>query len=231
MLQHDGSLKNRYQILLYLHSLSSETLTTATPPPQHVHMTWHVSLQLNFRVWNYPDSLLYCSSELGGFMWNDFSENSLLEADLFSTFSPKKCHFKFRMNVIPLFIQFYFILIARSVFCTISYADDTSLFPLIPKMTLFLDNLLKSINTRNWFRGYKFSLKVCKWKCHTNVTKYIGILTDKHLIWNKHIQHIIVKVSKACGIRNRLGYSLSRHAMITLYNTLNLPYFTHCNIE
>ena len=45
--------------------------------------------------------------------------------------------------------------------------------------------------------------------------------------WNKHINHISLKVSKAIGILYRLKSVYSLSVLLTLYNTLVLPYFNY----
>ena len=55
----------------------------------------------------------------------------------------------------------------------------------------------------------------------------MGLILESNLSWNKHINHISLKVSKAIGIlyRRKSVYTLS--VLLTLYNTLVLPYFNY----
>ena len=61
------------------------------------------------------------------------------------------------------------------------------------------------------------------------VTRFIlgGLLLESNLSWNKHINHISLKVSKAIGIVYRLKSVYPLSVLLTLYNTLVLPYFNY----
>ena len=57
---------------------------------------------------------------------------------------------------------------------------------------------------------------------------FLGLILHDSLSWDKHINHISLKVSKAIGILYRLK-SIYPHRvlLITLYNTLILPHFNY----
>ena len=146
--------------------------------------------------------------------------------------------------------------VASNIFHITSYADDTSLFFSSNDIHFLLDTVQNDfINIQNWFCANKLSLNVGKTKfivfsslsknfdpninsirlCGVNirlstVTTFLGVLIDNHLTWNNHIEHVAKKVSKGVGIINRLRHLLPRRTMVTLYNTLILPYLTYCNV-
>ena len=62
------------------------------------------------------------------------------------------------------------------------------------------------------------------------VTKcnFLGLVLQSNLYWNKHINHISLKVSKAIGVIHRLKSVYPLSVLLTLYNTLVLPHFNYC---
>jgi len=61
-------------------------------------------------------------------------------------------------------------------------------------------------------------------------TKFLGVHVDSSLNWKTHASQVSLKVSKTLGVLNRVKHILSTNLRKLLYNTLVLPYFTHCNI-
>jgi hypothetical protein len=142
-------------------------------------------------------------------------------------------------------------------FGAIIYADDTALnttLNFVASMSntnnieVILNNELENVN--NWLKVNKLSLNTQKTKAmifHTpqrkvskpklliddneimyvNEFNYLGIHFDKNLNWNKHIEVISKKISKTCGILNRLKRYLPQHILLTLYNTLVLPHLNY----
>jgi hypothetical protein len=56
---------------------------------------------------------------------------------------------------------------------------------------------------------------------------YLGIILDKHLSWKAHISRISLKLSKVIGIMCRMKNMLPREILLTLYNSLVLPYLNY----
>lgn len=104
-----------------------------------------------------------------------------------------------------------------------------------------------------WFLANKLSLNViktnfiifCPWQRKYNLnnltvlfngtvinqvksTKFLGIIIDEHLCWNDHIHQVESKISKSCGILARLKHILPQRVLLTLYNSLILPYLNYC---
>ena len=61
-------------------------------------------------------------------------------------------------------------------------------------------------------------------------TKFLGVILDQRLSWSPHILNIKSKVAKTIGILHKARQTLGRRYLISLYNTLILPYFTYCKI-
>ena len=58
--------------------------------------------------------------------------------------------------------------------------------------------------------------------------KFHGLIISSNLKWNKHINHISIKVSKVIGIMIRLKYIVHCDVLQTLYNSLIVPHFHYC---
>ena len=48
---------------------------------------------------------------------------------------------------------------------------------------------------------------------HKDYVKYLGILIDKNLSWKRHIDHIIIKVSRTVGLIAKLRHFLPTHTL------------------
>ena len=134
------------------------------------------------------------------------------------------------------------------IFDMLMYADDTTLYCNI-NQTITAETINRElIKISQWLGANKLSLNVVKTKFmvfHASkksviytelqingnnierVTQFIflGLILESNLSWNKHINYISLKVSKAIGILLKSVYPLS--VLLTLYNTLVLPYFNY----
>ena len=61
-------------------------------------------------------------------------------------------------------------------------------------------------------------------------TKFLGVIIDDKLTWSEHISYITETISRNTGVISRLRSFLPSSALISLYNTLVLPYLYYCNI-
>ena len=57
---------------------------------------------------------------------------------------------------------------------------------------------------------------------------FLGVILHSHMTWNKHINHMSMKISTSIGILCRLGNIYPESVLVTLYNTLILPHFHYC---
>ena len=136
----------------------------------------------------------------------------------------------------------------------ILYADDTNVFvshesPIEASRIANVE--ISKLNI--WFKINKLSLNVKKTKAMffspkkevfnnegvnlsindipidvTDHTKFLGVTIDNKLDWSKHISFINNKISKSVGILCKARHKLFTSALISLYNTLVLPYLTYC---
>ena len=141
--------------------------------------------------------------------------------------------------------------LVSNIFDMLMYADDTTLYCNINQNVTaeVINRELLKIN--QWLGANKLSLNVSKTKFmvfHTHnrsvsypdlqingnkierVTEFnfLGLVLQSNLSWNKHINHISLKVSKAIGIIYRLKSVYPLAVLLTLYNTLVLSYFNYC---
>ena len=58
-------------------------------------------------------------------------------------------------------------------------------------------------------------------------TKFLGIHIDEHLTFKYHTEHILTKISRSIGLLFKLNHFLPQNILLTLYNTLILPYFNY----
>ena len=63
-----------------------------------------------------------------------------------------------------------------------------------------------------------------------NYTKFLGVQIDANLTWKEHVNEICQKISRSIGVINRLKQTIPRKILLTLYNTMILPYISYCNI-
>ena len=59
--------------------------------------------------------------------------------------------------------------------------------------------------------------------------KYLGLIVDDTLTWDKHVDYISTKISKNIGTVKRVRTFLPQHSLLTLYRTLTEPYLRYCN--
>ena len=133
----------------------------------------------------------------------------------------------------------------------ILFADDTNIFCSghdIIKLSEMVTFELKKL--KDWFAVNRLSLNVSKTNymlfsnskystetqiqiCNTdiarvNVTKFLGVLIDDKLTWKDHIELVKSKISKSVFLLSRAKHVLNYSALLTLYNSIVLPYFTYC---
>ena len=57
---------------------------------------------------------------------------------------------------------------------------------------------------------------------------FVGVILHYHMTWNKHINHISIKIARPIGILYRLKNVYPESVLVTIYNTLILPHFHYC---
>jgi len=58
--------------------------------------------------------------------------------------------------------------------------------------------------------------------------KFLGVHIDVHLCWNFLIRQVANNISTSCGILAKLKSIIPQWLLLTLYNTLLLPYLSYC---
>ena len=66
---------------------------------------------------------------------------------------------------------------------------------------------------------------------HVITYKYLGVEVDQSLTWSAHVNKIAKKISGVIGVLRRVRHLVPNHTLITMYNSLVLPYFDYCSIE
>ena len=148
-------------------------------------------------------------------------------------------------------IYIYDLPSASNIFNVLMYADDTTLF--CNYGNILNDIVINSEINKiyNWLCSNKLSLNVSKTKfmCfhapqkvmtypilksnNINIERvtdfnFLGLIISSNLKWNKHIDHIALKISKVTGILYRMKSIFPRDALLTLYNALIMPHFHYC---
>ena len=57
---------------------------------------------------------------------------------------------------------------------------------------------------------------------------FLDVILHSHMTWNKHINHISMKIARSIGILYRLRNVYPESVLVTMYNTLILPHFQYC---
>ena len=57
---------------------------------------------------------------------------------------------------------------------------------------------------------------------------FLGVILHSHVTWNKHINHMSIKIARSIGILYRLKNVYLESILVTIYNTLVLPHFHYC---
>ena len=59
--------------------------------------------------------------------------------------------------------------------------------------------------------------------------KYLELIVDDTLTWDKRVDYISTKISKNIGIIKHVRIFLPQHSLLTLYRTLIKPYLRYCD--
>ena len=96
------------------------------------------------------------------------------------------------------------------------------------KLTLILKKSKFMITTNNSCASYDFSVKIREISLERcDSYKYLGVYFDKDLNWDKHIEYICQKVSKACGSLAKLRKCVDVDVMREIYHALIHSYLRY----
>ena len=103
-------------------------------------------------------------------------------------------------------------------------ANKLTLHPDKTKYILFHPKK-KSVHTDN------MNLKIDGYNIErVHQTKFLGIIIHQHLSWTPHIKSITSKISKTIGVISKSRKFLNKSTLLTLYNSLILPYLQYCTL-
>ena len=141
-----------------------------------------------------------------------------------------------------------------SIMNILLFADDTNLFFKHDNV----EWLAKTINTElckvsNWISANKLQLNYDKThmmvfnSCKRDTsklnifidghavktvktTKFLGVSIDDDLKWKAHVNEILLKISKTIGVMSKLKHCLPKSILLSIYNSLILPYLSYNTI-
>ena len=58
--------------------------------------------------------------------------------------------------------------------------------------------------------------------------KFLGVIIDSNLNWHEQISKVSDKLSKSLAILYKVRYILDKSSLLTIYNSLFLPYLSYC---
>lgn len=142
--------------------------------------------------------------------------------------------------------------VSNTIF-TILFADDSNMFVSGKSPNDLVDIMnMEMVKVLNWLQANKLSLNLKKThfilfrKKRSKVilrkeliindvpikmaesTKFLGVMVDQHLAFDKHIKYIKGKVSRGIGILYKATKTLKESTLLTLYYAFVYPYFTYC---
>lgn len=135
----------------------------------------------------------------------------------------------------------------------ILFADDSNFFLTGNDVNTMIDSINEEmIHVVSWLKANKLTLNVDKthfmifaparkkYDTTANIivqncsikqvhcTKFLGVIIDSNLTWKNHISYISNKIAKNIGVLCRGRRVFNNDTMVTLYNSLILPYLTYC---
>ena len=140
---------------------------------------------------------------------------------------------------------------SSELFKFINFADDTTLITNLKNEDTWNESLNNELaNFHNCLKANKLSLNVNKTKAMvfhmpqkriplpllkiagTDIEfvdnfNFLGIVINKHLNWNSHVDMLTAKLSKTIGILNSLKHILPINIMRTIYNSLILCHLNY----
>ena len=60
-------------------------------------------------------------------------------------------------------------------------------------------------------------------------TKFLGIIVEDQMKWDKQVKYVANKVNKLCGILYHTRNMLTPNALKSIYHTLIYPNLTYCH--
>ena len=87
----------------------------------------------------------------------------------------------------------------------------------------------KNVPTKYGLQDFDFNIRIENEKIsRVEFTKFLGVIIDCKFTWNRHINCIALKISKAISVLNRLKYKLPKNCLLSLYYSLIYPHYSYC---
>ena len=163
------------------------------------------------------------------------------------------CPTRFHLGAILFLLYINDLSDISPLFTSILFADDTNIFLSGSSLTDMI-NIMNTELTKvvDWLRANKLSLNIgkthymifCSRRRNTNInsklsinnielecveqTKFLGVIIDSTLKWDKHISTVKSKVSRGLGIIRKAKKTLNKTCLITLYYSMIYSYLTYC---
>jgi len=140
----------------------------------------------------------------------------------------------------------------------ILFADDTNIFYSNSDGQELVNTINSELaNLADWFKANRLSLNAQKTSfmlfgykrnpvfldgsefkivmddnkiSQVEVTKFLGVLIDRKLTWQQHINSLSLKISKSLCIMSRLRNKLSSNCLLSLYYSLIYSHLNYCII-
>ena len=89
----------------------------------------------------------------------------------------------------------------------------------------------KNVPPSNGSQDLNFDIKIENVNIlRVEFTKFLGVIIDFKLTWQRHINNIALKISKSLSILSRLRYKLPKNCLLSLYYSLIYPHLSYCII-
>ena len=137
----------------------------------------------------------------------------------------------------------------------ILFADDSTLYASHSDLNYLVNLINEEIkHVHNWIQANKLTLNVKKThymifaRCRKNIpsisnikigdevlnkvdkTTFLGVTLDSNLNWKSHVQSMVQKMNKQCGILYHTRHKLNLVSLKLIYHTLIHPVITYCSL-
>ncbi len=143
---------------------------------------------------------------------------------------------------------------SNALFKTILFADDTTLYASHNNLNTLVQSVNNELyNVYCWMNANKLTLNIDKTKyiihhrkksvpphidsikignsviMEEQNVKFLGVVVDRHLTWQSHIQNLTDKMNKQCGILYLTRSCFPTEVLKQLYYSLVYPYLSYCH--
>ena len=151
----------------------------------------------------------------------------------------------------PYYFPFILMILTNlPIYYPLSFSDDSNLFYSHSNLNVLFDTVNSELNNiSSWIKANKLSLNINKTSfmlfskkvihppqpiyidnnqiLRTDCTKFLGMYIDQDLSWKHHVNYLCKLISRNVGVINKLKHFFPEEILVTLYNTLILPYINY----